>query len=146
MSKTEQNADENASTEERTNLRFGKDAPDESDPCEGDTHMGSPVVMTAVGHRDDPVREAKVCSECQTVHDEGTWENARGVVVEGESETLARRTNVETDHEESHEIPLADVLDDIAVRVTHAGIRDGELLLKTQKQANRPLTVENEQE
>jgi len=136
MSKTESNHGQaSEQNSETTNLEFGKDAPDEADPCEHSTHMGSPVVVTAVGNAADPVREVKVCSACQTVLDDGKWEDASGVVIEGEGKTLMRRTNVDQNDEQKIELPLGDVLDrdPDRVQVNHAGILDGNLYLKVEQ-------------
>jgi len=130
-------------SDETTDLRFGKTTPDEDDPCEHSTHMGSPVHMVAIGDRGDPVREVKVCSACQTVLDGGPWEDARGVVIEANGETLMRRTNVEQDDETAVHIPLGEVLDDAEeTQVNHAGIRDGELYLKVERDPQKTLPLE----
>lgn len=143
---TTQNDDSETSTEDSTDLRFGKQSPDPEDACEGETHIGRPVVITAVGHRDDPLREAKVCSACQTVFDKGKWEDGRGVAIEGEGETLMRRTNVEQDAETDHRIPLGDVLDDSDVQVNHVGIQDGELLVTTEPQTQGTLPIDSDEQ
>lgn len=119
------------------NIDIGTIAPDyDSIECDPSDHAGYRTLVVVFGPNDEPVRKLEVCSACQQVIQELTYDDVHGLALETEGGVAARAHNY-GGNEDVERVDMNDVLDAAGIdrdldSLTHAGVIESkeELLLK----------------
>lgn len=119
------------------NIDIGTIAPDyDNIECEPADHAGYKTLVAVLGPNDEPVRKLEVCSACQQVIQEITYDDVHGLTLEAKGGIAARAHNY-GGNEDVERVDIDDVLDAAGIdrdidSLTHAGVIESkeELLLK----------------